>query len=155
MHGDNHMLFTRCKTPRPTKGHIFCNAFTSIEKLHDESASYSPIKVSDELVQILSSDRPPTIKDLMRLPTKVLKQWAVHLLIFEKDECRPEYYTGVGRDKGGVQRRFGQYDSGRCPIFIEEMIRQGYEITHRVLLCEAPAPEPGKATHDLIYTGVS
>jgi hypothetical protein len=56
---------------------------------------------------------------------------------------RPRIYVGSGTDgnQGGVSHRFSQYDRGvNLPSNIEKPLNDGFEITHKGLLCWTAIP---------------
>jgi hypothetical protein len=76
--------------------------------------------------------------------------WAIYLLVLEKSGCRPKVYVGSGTDaRRGVRPHFDGYDKGLdskvVPKYVAAALKDGYEITHKGLLCWIDLPTPALA----------
>ena len=79
------------------------------------------------------------------------KLWAVYLLVLEHEDParRPRIYIGSGTETTyGIRKRMSQYDkrtqtgvtNSAIPQYVETSLREGYDITHKCLLCWAALP---------------
>jgi hypothetical protein len=99
------------------------------------------------LLEVLQASTPPTLAFFRTLPShiKVGRCWAVYLLILEKSDCRPRVYIGMGtQEVKGVAGRLYQYEAlVNLPALVKAALDEGYDITHKGLLCWCPMPAVG------------
>jgi len=136
------LLWTCLSETRPKlKNPVFGMVLTSSAAIARLMAS-SLIVFAPGLLDVLHSETPPTVAYFINLPTDVVKQWAVYVLVLTKPNCRPCIYVGSGTaKKRGVALRFSQYDAKRAlPCSIERALNEGYTIISKGLLCWAPIP---------------
>jgi hypothetical protein len=96
-------------------------------------------------IELLVAAKPPTIKQLKRLPTHHRGLWGVYILILERYRRRSKAYVGRGTDKiYGVTPRVLTYhrasSKSQLPKLVWKAVHRGYRITHVGLLCWVPIP---------------
>lgn len=130
-------------TPKPLKNALYDQIFPTAQALETLLLG-SAIILAPGLLDALTAESPPPMSFFKNLPTEVPKNWAIYLLVLEKQGCRSKIYIGSGTEKrDGISRRFAQYKRGECgPAFVRPALEQGFTITHYGLLCWAPIP-PG------------
>jgi hypothetical protein len=123
------------------KHSIFVKILSS-EDFIEQLLSSTSLVFAPGLFEILQSSTPPTIAFFKSLPTNHTKQWAVYLLVLEKQSCRTKIYIGSGTSaSSGVSLRFGQYEKQQLlPKYVEIDLKEGYSIVHKGLLCTTPIP---------------
>jgi hypothetical protein len=77
-------------------------------------------------------------------PNRPTLRWGVYAVVLEKAGCRPILYIGSGTNSSfGVGARFQHYDEGgHLPQYVSKALFDGFEITHKGLLCWIPMPIP-------------
>lgn len=134
---------TPAKIKNPSYATIFATQAVLEQVLISASLTFAP-----GLLNILKSTLPPTIayfKSLPALKHDDAKRWAVYLLVLERKGLRPRIYVGSGTNTlEAVHRRFRDHDKKRdLPKHVIKALEDGYEITHKGLLCTAPIPDIG------------
>jgi hypothetical protein len=87
-----------------------------------------------------STFSPPTIDFFRSLPSKTKKRWAVYFIMLKKLGCRSKFYIGSGsNNRVGVASRMSDYERGNVVSRrVRQAIQNGYDITHKGLLCWEP-----------------
>ncbi len=137
-------------TPNALKSLQFMAVFPS-ERVFSEAMHRVPLSFASGLMQVFTSATAPTIAYFKTLPLHLEKQWAVYLLVLEKDMQRPRVYIGSGtKAEGGVKSRMQAYDlrvltgknNDSIPYYIHKSLEEGITITHKGLLVWTPIPRP-------------
>ncbi|KAL2064913.1 hypothetical protein VTL71DRAFT_4053 [Oculimacula yallundae] len=104
----------------------------------------SSLTFAPGLLDVVRSSTPPPMSFFKTLPTKYAKLWAVYALTLEKHACKPKLYIGNStHSESGVYQRLRQYDTQvNLPVHVRAALDDGYEITHKGLLCWSPIPGP-------------
>lgn len=133
-----------CYTPRNLKNPHFDQAFPSVEVIE---AALLPIVFPDGILGASQSATPPPLSFFKGLPRNSKSQWAVYVIVLEKDNCRPKLYIGSGTSQhGGVMKRLGQYRRQELlPFYVKKALDNGFSITHYGLLCWSPIPDLTRA----------
>jgi hypothetical protein len=106
--------------------------------------SDSELEFALGLWDVVQASAPPSINFFKSLPSFFkrsrgiyVKRWAVYAVVLEKKLCRAKLYIGVStHSDGGVRQRFLQYENlENIPKFVRAALRDGYEITHKGLIC--------------------
>lgn len=112
-----------------------------LEELMEDSSSC----FADGLVDALQSSVPPTVEFFKGLPSSIPitgVSWGVYAIVLEKQGHRPHVYVGSGTHMAkGLFGRLKEYDIRfHLPTKVEELLNEGYTITHKGLFCWAPLP---------------
>lgn len=126
---------------RHGKAMVFTKVISSQDVLEQLLTTIS-LTYAPGLLNILEASTPPTIAWFKSLPTDDYKRWAVYVLVLEKAFSRPKIYIGCGTKAiCGVSQRFSQYDRRvALPQYVEAALKNGYDITHKGILCWSPVP---------------
>ena len=140
------LSLTAAKLKNPAYAMVLATQVMLEELLSDSLVVFAP-----SLLDILQAKSPPTLSQLKALPTNAENRWGVYLLVLEKphqgsQHYRPKIYIGSGtKFAGGVFTRFRQYDTKVVlPFYLKRALDDGYEITHKGLLCWSPIPVIGR-----------
>ncbi|KAI7155488.1 hypothetical protein KC349_g6957 [Hortaea werneckii] len=106
------------------------------------------VTFAEGLLDVVQSSSAPGLdffsslpSDLLRLPL-ASKYIGVYVVLLEKEGSRFKIYIGSGIGLSGIYPRMYQYDRYESlPNRMYEAIRDGYEITHKGLLCWSPLPK--------------
>jgi hypothetical protein len=135
-------------TPAKLKNPV-CAILLTTQDVVAKLMSDSLLAFAPGLLDILQASVPPSIDFFKSLPTFFekrrgiyAKRWAVYAIVLEKKLCRSKLYIGVStHSEGGVRQRLLQYENlENISTFVHAGMRDGYEITHKGLLCWAPLP---------------
>lgn len=110
-----------------------------------------PFQFAPGLLQTLQSPSPPTISYFKTLSLHLEKLWVVYLLVLEHEDQarRPRIYIGSATEAiYGIRKRMSQYEkriqtgaaNSAIPHYVETSLQEGYNITHKCLLCWAALP---------------
>lgn len=133
-------------TPQNQKNAVFTQLYPDEETYRTAAAQVS-IRYTPYLWDILQDSRPPTIEQFKQFREfrRTDRIWGIYLLILEKDGRQPKIYIGSGTESlRGLQRRMVGYDAGingATPQRMTEALLDGYEISHKLLLCWTPLPD--------------
>lgn len=134
---------TYSATPKHSVNVLFTTIFPDLETVTDLLASFS-LSFAPGLPEVLQLATPPTIAFFKTLPDPYLpKTWAVYVIVMEKNGRRPKLYFGSGTDMlWGVPGRMRVYDTraSNLPKYVKRALDDGFEITHKGLLCWMPLP---------------
>ncbi|KAI7316966.1 hypothetical protein KC315_g10582 [Hortaea werneckii] len=121
---------------------LFFAIFPDLDTVTSLLASIS-LQFAPGLLDVLQRATPPTLADFKSLPdSDRLQTWGVYLFVLEKDGHRPKIYVGSSTNsKTGLHSRMLNYDNGcGMPWLLRQALDEGFEITHRGLLCWMPMP---------------
>ncbi|KAH4195240.1 hypothetical protein HBI95_195590 [Parastagonospora nodorum] len=94
---------------------------------------------------LLNLAGPPTLQWLRDHHSDApLNVWGVYLLLLEKEGSRAITYIGSGTAASrGLRARIEEHHSGKCPAtWVQDAMRNGWDITHTILLATCPIPSP-------------
>jgi hypothetical protein len=134
------------KTENP---HLLFARYMPDENGLAELAAKIPLEFAPGLTDVVQSDTSPTIAYFKTLPSPGKSDretiWAMYLLVLEKLGCRDLIYIGSATDSiRGTAPRWSNYDGlVQLPTYVQKAIDDGYTITHKGLLCQAPPPSSG------------
>lgn len=134
------------ETPVEKKNSYFARFFTSLEALEGIATTAAPT-FAPGLIELFDAPEAPTLARLKAIPTTVIDCWGVYLLILEKEGSPSKVYVGSGTNaEYSIPARFEAYEKmDHLPVYVEKAINDGYNITHKKLLCWTPSiPRPGK-----------
>ena len=109
-------------------------------------ASKASLTFAPGLLEVLSCLTPPTIDFIKTLPSpsrsELTRTWIVYAILLEKPNCRPKLYIGSATSsRDGASARWGQYETQTyLSSNIFDALKDGFSITHKGVLCEAPKP---------------
>jgi hypothetical protein len=137
-------------TPLAQKSTLYARVFPTRADFETVSAAAS-LSYAPTLLEVLQpGSTPPMRKSLMQFPAHSTVapnyKWGVYQLILTKPGCKDRVYVGVGTQTTlGVGHRLYAYDIGYAtPTLVAAAQAEGFEITHKSLLCWAPIPPPAK-----------
>ena len=136
---------TYSATPKYSLNVLFMTIFPDLNTVTDLLATLS-LSFAPGLLEVLQSATPPTIAYFKTLPDPYLADtWAVYVLVLEKNGRRPKVYIGSGtdRNRSGVRARMRRYDKldfNAMPEYVKRALDDGFEITHKGLLCWISLP---------------
>jgi hypothetical protein len=129
-------------TPFNKKRTEFARFFTSREALETYALAAS-LSFAPGLLDVLQADLSPKLDFFKSLPTETLHYWGVYVIVLEKPNHPAKIYIGTGTALAGIGIRFRQYDMDeRLPSRMHIARIDGYEITHKGLLCWMKIPPP-------------
>ena len=130
------------KTSDQLKLPIYSSVLSSpivIQKLFSKAS----IAFTPELGDVLQASIPPSTSFFKSLTNETHGRWGVYVLVLEKDSHQSKIYIESGTDsQRGLPSRFYSYEKGvLLPRHVAKAIKEGFNITHKGLLCWAPIPE--------------
>lgn len=131
--------------PNQQKHPLFSKVL-STKAILDQLLSSVSVAFAPGLFDVLQSSTPPTVAFFKTLPTHCHELWAVYLIVLEAQGRRPKIYIGSGTDaRKGVSGRLPIYhDSSTSkilPSHVRNVLRDGYSIVHKGLICWIPLPD--------------
>ena len=134
-------------TPFKQKYTFFAQLFPS-QEVFDATASAASLIFCRGLWDVLQAATPPALRFFKDLPSpdissaELRDKWGVYVIVMEKPGYRPKVYIGSGTSaEQGCRQRLQQYENGtNLPQYIAEALEDGYEITHKGLLCWIARP---------------
>jgi hypothetical protein len=104
----------------------------------------TPLTFAPGLLDVVQSDRPPSVDFFASLPVPEGRFWAVYVVLLVKDGSEPAIYVGSGTDAiHGYRTRVATYPNKThrmLPRFVRRLYDQGYDFAHVGLLCWSPIP---------------
>lgn len=140
------------ETPFNRKSGYYDRFFTSERVLLDIFSSFA-MSYAPGLLEVLTAAAPPTVDWFKSLPNNrqyawESDNWAVYLLVLEKDGSRTRCYVGSGTNGDtGLAHRWKTYDelqTDRLPSGVKRSIDEGFKIVHKGLLCWSRMPPAAK-----------
>jgi hypothetical protein len=114
---------------------------------YDSIAACSPLTLAPKLYGVLEDAGPPSLSFFRSLPQPPPeKAWGIYALVFEEHGHKTMLYIGSGTNvQKGVSERMRSYSPtpSQAPRFVAKAYKNGYDISHRGLLCWTPQPAPG------------
>lgn len=138
-------------TPKPLKEPVH-DVVMPNQETFEQLLQGSCMEFAPGLAEVLQSSTPPSLDVLESLPSPVVdtnKIWGVYLLVLEKHNSRPAIYIGPATNVArGLRARWQNYDKQNALLsYIEKGIADGYQITHKGLLCWSPTPDDLQIFH--------
>ena len=138
------------ETPFNRKSGYYARSFTSLAVVQ-EFAIAASLSFAPGLLEVMQASAPPTVKWFKNLPNDKqyaweVNNWAVYLLVLEKNGERTRVYVGSGTNSDtGLHYCWKQYDNKEhLPSGVKKAFEDGFKITYKGLLCWIPMPSPGK-----------
>ena len=102
------------------------------------------LSIPEQLQAIFNAPSPPTIKELNTLPGPTGTEWAVYLLILEKDNQKPRVHIGSATNKrDGIRERFNIYDSRTTlPYLVQEPFWRGTRLLTKLFYAQRHYQHP-------------
>jgi hypothetical protein len=140
------------ETPFKRKSTLYARFLTSLAVVQ-EFAIAASLSFAPGLLEVLQASTPPTVAWFKNLPSDnryawETDNWAVYLIVLEKDGERTRIYIGSGTNaEAGLAHRWNQYvaKKGALPSGMKKAFEDGFEITHKGVLCWKAMPSQGKA----------
>lgn len=130
-----------CLTPSKRKAKVFARHLSDVATITALASRFTFV-FAPGLYELLTLATSPIVAWIKSLPADIEKNWAVYLLLFERDGYAPLIYIGSATDaRHGAKARFSQYRGRRVlPVLVEEALDDGFIITHYATLCTMPLP---------------